>query len=65
VSVRSDERLTLECRRCGRCYEEWPLPAPDVACDPALADPGFLAAAATTTCPYCGHTDCRATTGPR
>ena len=56
------ERITLECPRCGRCYEEWPRPAVDLAVDPELADPGYLAAAATTTCPHCGHAACCALT---
>ena len=59
VAVEPRRRLTVECPRCGRCYEEWPVPAPDLELDPELADPGFLAACATSTCPHCGYTACR------
>jgi len=59
VHVRPAERLILECPGCGRCYEEWPATAPDLALDPELADPGYLRFVASTTCPHCGHTACR------
>jgi hypothetical protein len=52
------ERLTAECPRCGKVYETWALGTPDLDADPALADPGWVYAAAETTCPHCGYTCC-------
>jgi hypothetical protein len=52
------ERLMVECSRCGQVFETWALGTPDLDCDPALADPGWISAAAEATCPHCGCTSC-------
>ncbi len=54
----SSEQITVECPRCGRCYRAWTHGSADVDFDPALGDPGWMRAACTTTCPYCGAGDC-------
>jgi DNA-directed RNA polymerase subunit RPC12/RpoP len=51
-------RLTVECSRCGRVFQTWPAPSPDLDCDPELGDPGWIGAAAEATCPHCGSTAC-------
>jgi endogenous inhibitor of DNA gyrase (YacG/DUF329 family) len=56
--MRADERITVECPRCGAVYAVWPQSAPVLALDPELGDPGYLESAAETTCPECGKTSC-------
>jgi endogenous inhibitor of DNA gyrase (YacG/DUF329 family) len=55
------ERITVECPRCGGTYDVWTLGAPELDCDPQLADPGWRRSHATSTCPHCGATACCAT----
>lgn len=57
LTARADQ-ITAECPRCGRVYENWALGTPDLECDPALGDPGWIRAASDTTCPHCGQTSC-------
>lgn len=54
----NSERMTVECPACGGTYDVWALGAPDLECDPQLADPGWLQAQAASTCPHCGRTAC-------
>jgi endogenous inhibitor of DNA gyrase (YacG/DUF329 family) len=54
----SADRLTVECARCGEVFETWALGTPDLDCDPALGDPGWISAASAVTCPKCGSTSC-------
>jgi hypothetical protein len=56
--MRADERITVECPRCGAVYAVWPQSAPLLALDPELGDPGYLEARAESTCPECGATSC-------
>jgi endogenous inhibitor of DNA gyrase (YacG/DUF329 family) len=51
-----DERITVECPRCGGTFVVWPEPAAVIDLDPELGDPGWLASHACATCPDCGKT---------
>jgi endogenous inhibitor of DNA gyrase (YacG/DUF329 family) len=53
-----DERITVECPRCGATFDIWPEAAPVLALDPELGDPGWLEAQSSATCPECGATSC-------
>jgi hypothetical protein len=59
--ARPVEQITVECPGCGCCFVDWTSPAAvelEVACDPQLADPGFVRSAAMATCPQCGRSVC-------
>ncbi len=49
-----DERIMVECPRCGEAFEVWPQSAPVLELDPELGDPGWVASHAAATCPACG-----------
>jgi hypothetical protein len=61
----SGERITVECAKCGRCFEDWTHGPVDLEMelDPDLADPGFIQAACTATCPHCGCSTCLGSPG--
>jgi endogenous inhibitor of DNA gyrase (YacG/DUF329 family) len=50
------EKLTVECPKCGRVYEDWHRRSVNVGLDPSLADEEYLRETSTATCPDCGHT---------
>jgi hypothetical protein len=52
------DRITIECPSCGGTWEEWPIPGFESDLDPQLADPGWVQAHGTATCPHCGRTAC-------
>jgi hypothetical protein len=56
--ARAAERLTVECPRCGQAFDTWAMGMPELDFDPAVADPGWVSAAAAATCPHCGATAC-------
>lgn len=56
--MRGDDRITVECPRCGAVYAVWPQSAPVLALDPELGDPGWLQSRTSATCPDCGTTSC-------
>ena len=56
--MRADDRITVECPRCGAVFQVWPQTAPVLALDPELGDPGWLQSRSSATCPECGKTSC-------
>ena len=51
-----DERIRVECSRCGATFDVWPQDGPVLDLDPELGDPGWIASHAEATCPACGKT---------
>jgi hypothetical protein len=60
-----DERITVECNRCGATFAVWPQPGPVLDVDPELGDPGWLASRSSASCPECGATSCCTGLTPR
>jgi len=52
------ERVDVECPKCGHCFADWAMGAPELDCDPQLGDPGWIQAASAVTCPACGFNSC-------
>jgi hypothetical protein len=45
------EDITIRCPQCGTVYEDWYRPSINFGLDPGLADPEYVDAASSATCP--------------
>lgn len=51
-----DERIKVECPRCGTAFDVWPQEDTRVLdLDPELGDPGWVDSHAHAECPQCGY----------